>query len=114
MSTSTNTVVYFDWKTNLYLRLQTMSHIIYAAKFKKTIIHQHVHLRRESQSHEPAHVLMRLYPIARLLTKRKKEVMVELIIVQRPASGISFLRALVLTHTLQHQPPSICQIQAFQ
>jgi hypothetical protein len=40
-----------------------MSHIIYAAKFEQTIIHQHVHLRQESQSHEPAHVLMRLYPI---------------------------------------------------
>ena len=48
---------------NLYLRLQTMSYIIYAAKFEQTIIHQHVHLRRESQSHAPAHVLMRLYPI---------------------------------------------------
>ena len=52
---------------NLYLRLQTMSHTIYAAKFEQTIIHQHVHLRRESQSHEPAHVLMRLYPIDKLL-----------------------------------------------
>jgi len=48
---------------NLYLHLQTMSHTIYAAKFKQTIIHQHVHLQRESQSHVPAHVLMRLYPI---------------------------------------------------
>jgi hypothetical protein len=28
-----------------------MSHTIYAAKFEQTIIHQHVHLRRESQSH---------------------------------------------------------------
>ena len=84
-----------------------MSYTIYAAKFEKTIIHQHVHLRRESQSHEPAHLLMRLYPIK---TKRKKDVMLELIIVQRPASSISFLRALVLTQTLQHQPPSICQI----
>jgi hypothetical protein len=33
------------------LRLRTMSHTIYAAKFEQTIIHQHVHLRRESQSH---------------------------------------------------------------
>jgi hypothetical protein len=40
-----------------------MSHTIYAANFEQTIIHQQVHLRRESQSHEPAHVLMRLYPI---------------------------------------------------
>jgi hypothetical protein len=45
---------------NLYLRLRTMSHTIYAAKFEQTI-HQHVHLRRECQSHAPAHVLMRLY-----------------------------------------------------
>jgi hypothetical protein len=44
-----------------------MSYTIYAAKFEQTIIHQHVHLRRESQSHEPAHVLMRLYPIDKSL-----------------------------------------------
>jgi hypothetical protein len=32
MSKSTNTVVYFDWKIfNLYLRLRTISHTIYAA-----------------------------------------------------------------------------------
>jgi hypothetical protein len=36
---------------NLYLRLRTMSHTIYGAKFEQTIIHQHVLLRRESQSH---------------------------------------------------------------
>jgi hypothetical protein len=47
----------------LYLCLWTMSHTIYAAKFEQTIIHQHVHLRWESQSHASAHVLMRLYPI---------------------------------------------------
>jgi len=54
---------------NLYLRLRTMSHTIYAAQFEQTIIHQQVHLRRESQSHEPAHVhaLMRLYPIDKSL-----------------------------------------------
>jgi hypothetical protein len=44
---------YFDSdmskSTNLYLRLRTMSHTIYAAKFEQMIIHQHVHLRRESQ-----------------------------------------------------------------
>jgi hypothetical protein len=39
--------------------------LIYAAKFEQTIIHQHVHLQRESQSHAPAHVLMRLYPIGK-------------------------------------------------
>ena len=38
-----------------------ISHTIYAAKFEQTIIHQHVHLRRKSQSHSPAHVRMRLY-----------------------------------------------------
>ena len=30
----------------LYLRLRTMSHTMYAAKFEQTIIHQHVPLRR--------------------------------------------------------------------
>ena len=44
-----------------------MSHTIYASKFEQTIIHQHVHLRRESQSHAPARVLMRLYPIDKSL-----------------------------------------------
>jgi hypothetical protein len=48
---------------NLYLRLRTMSHTIYGAKFEQTIIHQHVHLRQESQSHAQANVLMRLYQI---------------------------------------------------
>ena len=44
-----------------------MSHTIYAAKFEQTILYQHVHLRRESQSHAPPHVLMRLYPIDKSL-----------------------------------------------
>jgi hypothetical protein len=60
-------------RSNLYLRLRTMSHTIYAAKFEQTIIHQHVHLRRESQSHEPAHVLMRLYPIDKSLVCLQSE-----------------------------------------
>ena len=52
MSTSTNMVVCFDGKNgHLYLRLRTMSHTIYAAKLEQTITHQHVLLRRESQSH---------------------------------------------------------------
>ena len=52
MYNSTNTVVYFDGKDgNLYLRLRTMSHTIYPAKFEQTITHQHVLLRRESQSY---------------------------------------------------------------
>jgi len=58
---------------NLYLRLWTMSHTIYADKFEQTIIHKHVHLRRESQSHEPAHVLMRLYPIDKSLVCLQSE-----------------------------------------
>ena len=38
MYNSTNTVVYFDGKDgNLYLRLRTMLHTIYAAKFEQTI-----------------------------------------------------------------------------
>ena len=52
MSNSTNTVVCFDGKDGiLYLRLRTMSHTIYVAKFEQTITHQHVLLRQESQSH---------------------------------------------------------------
>jgi hypothetical protein len=52
MSNSKNTVVCFDGKDGiLYLRLRTMSHTIYAAKFEQTITHQHVLLRRESQSY---------------------------------------------------------------
>jgi hypothetical protein len=50
----------------------------WVAKFEQMIIDQHVHLRRDSQSHEPAHVLMRLYPIDKSLgffAKRKKDVM---------------------------------------
>ena len=42
-----------------YLEQETISHTIYAAKFEQTIIHQHLDLRRESQSHAQAHVLMR-------------------------------------------------------
>ena len=52
MSNSTNTVVCHDGKDGiLYLRLRTMSHTIYAAKFEQTITHQYVLLRRESQSY---------------------------------------------------------------
>jgi hypothetical protein len=36
---------------NLYLRLRTISHTIYAAIFEQTITDQHVLLRRESQPH---------------------------------------------------------------
>jgi hypothetical protein len=47
--------------------LRNMSHTMYVAKFEQTIIHQHVHLRRESRSHATMHVLMRLYPIDKSL-----------------------------------------------
>ena len=58
-----------------------MSHTIYAAKFEQTIIHQPVHLRRESQSHAPARVLMRLYPIDKSLVclQSEKRIMLELV-----------------------------------
>ena len=52
MYNSTNTVEYIDGKdNNSYLLLWAMSHTIYAAKFEQTITHQHVLLRRESQSY---------------------------------------------------------------
>jgi hypothetical protein len=49
MSKSTNTVVYFDWKTVIY---------IYACGKCCT---QFMLSMEKSQSHSPAHVLMRLY-----------------------------------------------------
>ena len=52
MYNSTNTVVYFDGKDgNLFLHMRSMSHTIYVAKFEQMITHQHVLLRRESQSY---------------------------------------------------------------
>jgi hypothetical protein len=53
-------------------------HTIYAAKFEQTIIHQHVYLRRESQSYDPGACANEIIPnreIAHLFTKRKKGVM---------------------------------------
>ena len=44
-----------------------MLHTIYASKFAQMIIYQHVHLRRESRSHAPPHVLMTLYAIDKSL-----------------------------------------------
>ena len=44
-----------------------MSHTIYVAKFEQTIIHEQAHLPRKSQSHAPAHVLLRYYPIDKSL-----------------------------------------------
>jgi hypothetical protein len=39
MSKSTNTVIYFDWKTVIYIYLRKMSHTIYAANGKVSHIH---------------------------------------------------------------------------
>ena len=67
MSKSTNTVVYFDWKTVIYIYV--------CGKCRTQFI-----LPMKSQSHSPTHVRMRLYHrlIARLSTNRKKEVVWEL------------------------------------
>jgi hypothetical protein len=47
--------VYYRICTLRHIRIEIihgrMSHTIYAAKFEQTIIHQHVHLGRESQSY---------------------------------------------------------------
>jgi hypothetical protein len=60
MSKSTNTVVNFDWKTGIYIYVCGICRTQFnlCCKFEQTIIHQDVHLRRESRSH--VHVLMRL------------------------------------------------------
>jgi hypothetical protein len=73
MSKSTNTVVYFDWKTVIYIYVCGQCRHNLTAKFEQTIIHQHVHLQRESQSHEPARALMRLYPIDKSLVCLQSE-----------------------------------------
>ena len=67
MSKSTNSVVYFDWKTVIYIYV--------CGKCRTQFI-----LPMKSRSHSPTHVRMRLYHrlIARLSTNRKKEVMWEL------------------------------------
>ena len=60
-----------------------MLHTIYVAKFEQTIIHQHVHLRQESQSHDHtctgacANEIIPNREIARFFTKRKKDIMLE-------------------------------------
>jgi hypothetical protein len=48
MCESTNTVVYFDWKTAIYLHLRTMSHTINAVQFDQMIIQQQVISRHDS------------------------------------------------------------------
>jgi hypothetical protein len=44
-----------------------------ALLFPIHVIHKHVHLRWESQSHAPVHVLMRLYPIDKSLVCLQSE-----------------------------------------
>jgi hypothetical protein len=66
--TSKQKMNYAQWRLS---DRRTMSHTIHAAKFEQTIIHQHVHFRWEIQSHAPAHVIMRLYPIDKSLVLYK-------------------------------------------
>ena len=75
MSKSKNTVVYFDWKTVIYIYAcgQCRTQFVLPNSSRRSIIRQHVHLRRESQSHAPAHVLMRLYPIDKSLVCLQSE-----------------------------------------
>ena len=54
-----------------------MSHIIYAAKFEQTITHQHILLRRESQSHmllrreSQSHIRLRRESQSHILLRRE-------------------------------------------
>jgi hypothetical protein len=45
MSKSTNMVVYFDWKTVIYIFLQKMLHTIYAANYDGEVGHMHWRMR---------------------------------------------------------------------
>ena len=74
---------------NLYFRLWKMSQTIYAAIFEQTIIHQHVHLRRESQSYAPGHEIIPNRLLARLLTKREKDVILELTLIVRKCMSMN-------------------------
>ena len=58
MSKSTNTVVYFDWKTVIYIYVCRQCRTQFMLPNSST-----THLCRESQSHELAHVLKDLYPL---------------------------------------------------
>jgi hypothetical protein len=51
MYKSTNTVVYFDWKTVIYIYVCAHCRTVYATKFEPMITHQQMLLRRESQSY---------------------------------------------------------------
>jgi len=57
MSNSTNTVVYFDWKTVIYIfvcgqcRTQFMLPIIYQRVLLRRESQSHIHLEQESQSY---------------------------------------------------------------
>ena len=65
MSKSTNTVVYFDWKTVIYIYVCGQCR----TQFMLPNSSRHVHLRQESQSH----VLMRLYLIDKSLVHLQSE-----------------------------------------
>ena len=78
----------------------------YAAKFEQMIIRQHVHLRRKSQSHALAHVLMRLYPIDKSLVLYKAKEGHHVRISPLPCRNIhkANIQCLVFTaQTLQHR-----------
>ena len=53
MSNSTNAVVYFDWRTAIYIYVsgQCRTQFMLPNSTEQTITHQHVLLRRGSQSH---------------------------------------------------------------
>jgi hypothetical protein len=50
MSNSTNTVLYFDWRTVIYIYICVQCRTQFMLP-NSSIIHQHVLLRRESQSY---------------------------------------------------------------
>ena len=56
MYNSTNTVVYFDGKTAIYIYTCGQCHTFYSVKFEQMITHQHVLLRWESQSYLMEHM----------------------------------------------------------
>jgi hypothetical protein len=63
MSNSTNTVVYLDWKTAIYIYVCGQCRTQFMLPNSETIIHQHVLLRRES-----VHILLQR-KVSRIVTK---------------------------------------------
>ena len=67
MSKSTNTVVYFDWKTVIYIYASRKSHTQFMLPMEKSV----------TFTSACANEIIPNGQLARLLTKRKKEVMLE-------------------------------------